>query len=240
VTRQSDRAEVIEHQPQPVLDENLIHHGLLPRTLDRPSRNPHQPLTCEHAVIFGTIELAGRLGGDKLAEVARSVSVWRSHGTEMTSSDDGLKLSDQLCFAAYAVSNAFKSTYKSLLDPHGLTYPQYLVLLVLWGENNLTVSQIGRSLHLDSGTLTPLLKRLEAAGILRRARDPEDERQVRITLTDKGFALKAPVAEARRQAACATGLPLSTLGVLRDEIFKVRESLEAYSDRRVVEQGEKK
>src|ERR687889_1399847 len=97
--------------------------------------------------------------------------------------EDTLKLDSQLCFAAYSVSQAFNRVYKPGLDRVGLTYPQYLVLLVLWEQDDQTVKQIGEQLHLDSGTLTPLLKRLEAAGVVRRSRDPNDERHVRITLT---------------------------------------------------------
>src|ERR687894_2796457 len=95
---------------------------------------------------------------------------------------DTLKLDRQLCFAAYSVSQAFNRVYKPGLDRIGLTYPLYLVLLVLWEQDDQTVNQIGKQLHLDSGTLTPLLKRLEAAGIVRRQRDTQDEWQGRISL----------------------------------------------------------
>src|SRR5919107_6422216 len=106
------------------------------------------------------------------------------------------KLSDELCFATYAAAQAFNRVYKPLLDPLGLTYPQYLVLLVLWEGDNIPVKEIGQRLFLDSGTLTPLLKRLQAAGIVERTRDAEDERQVRITLTQKGRDLRGPVKKA--------------------------------------------
>src|SRR5437764_419499 len=98
---------------------------------------------------------------------------------------DGVKLSAQLCFATYAAAHAFTRLYKPLLEPLKLTYPQYLVMLVLWESDDVTVKEIGQRLFLDSGTLTPLLKRLEAAGIVRRIRDRNDERQVRISLTPK-------------------------------------------------------
>src|SRR3954463_13864789 len=103
---------------------------------------------------------------------------------------DPLQLDNQLCFAVYAAAQAFNATYKPLLEPLGLTYPQYLVMLVLWQEDRLTVSRLGDRLGLDSGPLTPLLKRLETAGLVSRLRDAADERQVRITLTAAGRALK--------------------------------------------------
>ena len=142
--------------------------------------------------------------------------------------EDTLKLDRQLCFAAYSVSQAFNRVYKPGLDRIGLTYPQYLVLLVLWEQDGQTVNQIGKQLHLDSGTLTPMLKRLEAAGIVRRQRDTQDERQVRISLTAKGSGLKEQAAEARRGVACATGLPTGEIQALRDELMRLRDSLNGF------------
>ena len=142
--------------------------------------------------------------------------------------EDTLKLDRQLCFAAYSVSQAFNRVYKPGLDRIGLTYPQYLVLLVLWEQDGQTVNQIGKQLHLDSGTLTPMLKRLEAAGIVRRQRDMQDERQVRISLTAKGSGLKEQAAEARRGVACATGLPAGEIQALRDELMRLRDSLNSF------------
>jgi DNA-binding MarR family transcriptional regulator len=104
--------------------------------------------------------------------------------------DEALKLSNQLCFPLYAAANAVQKAYRPLLAPLGLTYPQYLVMLVLWERDGVSLGDIGRRLHLDSGTLTPLLKRLEAAGIVSRRRSDEDERVVLISLTEKGRALK--------------------------------------------------
>ncbi|MCD7109301.1 MarR family transcriptional regulator [Rhizobium sp. DKSPLA3] len=98
-----------------------------------------------------------------------------------------------LCFAVYSLSHAFNRTYKPLLDRLGLTYPQYLVLLALWQHKVMTVKQIGEQLGLDSGTLSPLLKRLDTAGLVSRTRDRKDERQVNIALTEKGEALQADV-----------------------------------------------
>lgn len=104
---------------------------------------------------------------------------------------DALKLSNQLCFPIYAAANAIQKAYRPHLAPLGLTYPQYLVMLVLWEADGVSLGDIGRRLHLDSGTLTPLLKRLESAGLVTRRRSHEDERVVLIALTEEGRALKA-------------------------------------------------
>src|SRR5882762_4242176 len=101
-----------------------------------------------------------------------------------------LLLGNQLCFAIYSTAHAFNRVYKPLLDRLGLTYPQYLVMLVLWERDGVPVKDIGERLFLDSGTLTPLLKRLEAAQLIKRTRNPADERQVLIALTAQGQALK--------------------------------------------------
>src|SRR5256885_2518157 len=107
-----------------------------------------------------------------------------------TDTPELLRLDNQVCFALYSASLAMTKLYKPLLDGIGLTYPQYLVMLVLWERDGLTVSEIGEQLTLDSGTLTPLLKRLEGANLLERVRDAQDERRVRITLTPQGRALR--------------------------------------------------
>ena len=140
---------------------------------------------------------------------------------------DGLKLSDQLCFVTYSAAQAFTRVYKPLLDPLGLTYPQYLVLLVLWEGDNIPVKDIGQRLFLDSGTLTPLLKRLQAAGIVERTRDVEDERQVRITLTQKGRDLQGPVKKAWDQVVCAVGLQPDEFDVIKAQITRLRDTLHA-------------
>lgn len=106
-------------------------------------------------------------------------------------SAEALKLSNQLCFPIYAAANAIQKAYRPHLKPLGLTYPQYLVMLVLWERDGLALGDIGRRLHLDSGTLTPLLKRLETAGHVTRRRADRDERVVLIGLTEAGRALKA-------------------------------------------------
>jgi len=141
--------------------------------------------------------------------------------------DAALRLGNQLCFAVYAAGHAFNSAYKKLLAPLGLTYPQYLVMLVLWEQDGLTVSAIGVRLGLDSGTLTPLLKRLEAAGLLSRLRDAADERQVRITLTPAGRALKQKAKAIPEKLACASGLSFPDAGALRQALGRLTTELNA-------------
>ncbi|MBB3017943.1 DNA-binding MarR family transcriptional regulator [Microvirga lupini] len=143
----------------------------------------------------------------------------------MTTERGTLALSQHLCFAFYSVSHAFNRAYRQFLDPLGLTYPQYVVLLVLWEQDDLTVKEIGDRLFLDSGTLTPLLKRLESAGHVRRARDKKDERQVRISLTDSGRALQAKAKEIPKQVGCVLGLPLEEIRALTEQVAKLRGRL---------------
>ena len=110
--------------------------------------------------------------------------------TRKNSADAVLQLSNQLCFAVYSTAHAFNRVYKPLLDRLGLTYPQYLVMLVLWERDGVPVKEIGERLFLDSGTLTPLLKRLEAAHLVKRTRSAADERQVLISLTSQGQSMR--------------------------------------------------
>lgn len=138
---------------------------------------------------------------------------------------DGLGLDEQLCFATYAASQAFSRVYRPLLDPLGLTYPQFLVMLVLWAGDDISVSQIGHRLHLDTGTLTPLLKRLERAGFVKRQRNPMDEREVRVSLTRSGRALRSKAAAAREKVACATKLDKRGISELKQLMTKLREDL---------------
>ena len=116
---------------------------------------------------------------------------------------DWLQLDRQLCFALYSASLAMTKLYKPLLAPLKLTYPQYLVMLVLWEADGITVSQLGERVALDSGTLTPLLKRLEASKLVQRLRDSADERRVLLQLTPAGRALKAKAAAVPEAVACA-------------------------------------
>jgi DNA-binding MarR family transcriptional regulator len=141
------------------------------------------------------------------------------------SAKQDLKLSDQLCFALYSTSLAMTKVYKPLLAKLGVTYPQYLVLLVLWENNGLVVSTIGERLYLDSGTLTPLLKRLEAGGLITRQRDAADERRVRIHLTAAGSAMKAEAAIIPGCIAAYSQRDIHDLFSLNQEIKKFRQQL---------------
>ena len=144
--------------------------------------------------------------------------------------DDQPKLGDFLCFAVYSASHAFNRIYKPLLDALGLTYPQYLVMVALWEQDDQTVGALGAKLFLESSTLTPLLKRLEAQGQVTRSRDPRDERQVRVRLTSAGHALKDHAAEVPSCILAASGLDLDNLRRLQTEITALRDSLEAAAD----------
>lgn len=135
-------------------------------------------------------------------------------------------LDQQVCFAVYSTAHAFNRTYKPLLEPLGLTYPQYLVMLALWEEDGLTVKALGEKLGLDSGTLSPLLKRLEQAGRIAKHRDREDERQVLISLTAEGSALQSETGRIMSAIGNAAGCPVSELAELRDRLKALRVSLE--------------
>ncbi|MDB5852961.1 MAG: MarR family transcriptional regulator [Herminiimonas sp.] len=139
--------------------------------------------------------------------------------------DAFLALDNQFCFALYSASLALTKTYKPHLEKLGLTYPQYLVMLVLWQQDRLAVKSIGERLFLDSGTLTPLLKRLESAGFIERNRDPQDERQVVISLTREGRALKRRAADIPRHIIGASGQPQATLVNLRTQLSAIRKEL---------------
>lgn len=139
--------------------------------------------------------------------------------------DSDLELHRQVCFALYSASRSVTALYRPLLDRLGLTYPQYLAMLVLWDRGTVSVRQLGEALQLDSGTLSPLLKRLEAAGLVTRARDPRDERSVQIGLTAAGRDLKREAAAIPRTIAKATGLPPSELARLRDTLHTLTATL---------------
>jgi DNA-binding MarR family transcriptional regulator len=136
-----------------------------------------------------------------------------------------LALDNQFCFALYSASHAVTRTYKPLLDRLGLTYPQYLVMLVLWEQDGILVKDIGARLFLDSGTLTPLLKRLEANGLVERNRDQQDERQVRISLSPAGRTLRTEALPIPEQLLCASGKEAAALGRLRTELSAMRDDL---------------
>lgn len=139
--------------------------------------------------------------------------------------DDLLKIDNFVCFALYSAGHAFTRLYKPLLDPLGLTYPQYLVMTVLWEKDGRTVGEIGEKLLLESSTLTPLLKRLETAGMVRRTRDQDDERVVRIQLTPKGSELKQKAIEIPQAIGCSTNLTIPEVMRLTDDIKALREKL---------------
>lgn len=149
---------------------------------------------------------------------------------EAARSTDPLALDRQLCFALYSASSTFTRLYRPLLDPLGLTYPQYLAMLVLWERSPLTVGEIGGALGLDSATLTPLLKRLEAAGHVSRRRDPGDERRVLVAPTEKGVALKERARQVREALLCKLPLPVSELQLLHDALIKLNRELRASTE----------
>lgn len=119
---------------------------------------------------------------------------------------DNLKIENQICFALYACSKEIIKQYKPLLEPLGLTYTQYIVMLILWERDNITVKELGEPLFLDSGTLTPLLKKLEGQKLIERTRSRGDERYVQIKLTEKGIALKDEAINIPEKMFCSTGL----------------------------------
>jgi DNA-binding MarR family transcriptional regulator len=135
------------------------------------------------------------------------------------------RLDRQLCFALYSSSLVMTKLYKPVLGALGLTYPQYLVLLVLWETDAIGVGELGERLYLDSGTLTPLLKRMEAAGLLARARAAGDERRVIVTLTAAGRAMRRRAEGVPLQVACATGCKLSELSELTTQLQALRANL---------------
>jgi len=141
------------------------------------------------------------------------------------SGDDPLLLDRQVCFPLYAATNLLGRLYGPVLKPLGLTYPQYLVMLVMWEEEPQTVGSLGTRLYLDSGTLTPLLKRMEQAGHISRSRDPEDERRVMIALTEQGRALRAQALHVPE--TIAGGRSAEGLDALRDGVRQLVAMLAA-------------
>ncbi len=141
--------------------------------------------------------------------------------------DPLLSLDNQICFAAYSTAHAFNRVYKPVLDRLGLTYPQYLVMLVLWERDGVPVKQIGERLFLDSGTLTPLLKRLEAAEFVKRSRSTEDERQVLIALTPKGQALREKARAMPEAVLAASACSVAELTAMKDNLTALRDRLNA-------------
>lgn len=147
----------------------------------------------------------------------------------MATKADPLRLDSMLCFALYAAGHAFTRFYKPRLDALDLTYPQYLVFMVLWEADGITVKALGDRLFLDSGTITPLIKRLEARGLLRRQRDEEDERQVRIFLTQEGRGLRAKALAVPLAVGEAVGSDAAASDALRESLHLLRQRLDAGS-----------
>jgi len=148
------------------------------------------------------------------------------------------RLGSMLCFTVYSTAHAFNRAYKPLLDALGLTYPQYLAMFALWEHDDLTVKDVGELLHLDSGTLTPLLKRLEAMGLVRRARDTADERSVRISLTPAGIEMKCRERSVHEGLMGACGQSAEELEAITAQLVRVRDCLDAGA--RLNAAGEKK
>jgi DNA-binding MarR family transcriptional regulator len=142
-----------------------------------------------------------------------------------TEQGSDLKLSEFLCFAIYSANLAFGKVYRPILDELGLTYTQYVTLVALWEENDQTVSGLGEKLFLESNTLTPILKKLEVMGYLERARDPADERQVRIRVTKGGRRLREKAAKAVADLGDACGLTAKDFSRLQGEVVTLRNSL---------------
>lgn len=136
-----------------------------------------------------------------------------------------LKLENQLCFLIYSTNLALNQLYRKLLTPLGITYPQYLVMLVLWEKDEITVSEIGNKLFLESSTLTPILKKLEAIQLVNRTRSKEDERQVIITLSEKGKELKQQAINIPAHILEASSCDMTTLLGLKDQLTQLRTNI---------------
>jgi len=137
-----------------------------------------------------------------------------------------LKLDNQLCFALYSASLAMTKTYKPLLEKLGLTYPQYLIMLILWQQDGLALKDIADKLFTESGALTPVLKRLQEMGLLLRSRSPQSERTLEIRLTEQGRALRHDALLVNQQIASGCGLTLNHMQQLRDQLIDLRQRLQ--------------
>ncbi len=137
-----------------------------------------------------------------------------------------LHLDQQLCFAMYSTSLLMTKIYKPMLDQLGLTYPQYLVMLILWEKDGLALKDIGEQLHIDSGALTPVIKRMEVQGLLTRRRQPENERTLEICLTPAGWALRPAASEVNRNLGMKCGMAEPDIIALRQQLVALRSSLQ--------------
>ncbi|MCX5333669.1 MarR family winged helix-turn-helix transcriptional regulator [Streptomyces sp. NBC_00140] len=147
--------------------------------------------------------------------------------TTLPPTTDWLRLDQQICFSLNAASRAFGGVYRVILKDLGLTYPQYLVMLVLWEHGELPVKKLGEHLRLDSGTLSPLLKRLESAGLVRRERSARDERSVEVRLTEEGVALRERALEVPRRIVAATTFDVDEIRELRARLDELTTALDS-------------
>jgi len=138
---------------------------------------------------------------------------------------DGLKLDNQLCFSLYASSREIIKLYKPYLSKLDLTYTQYITLLVLWEKSEISVKELGEKLYLDSGTLTPLLKKLESKGLIQRKRSEKDERVMIVTLSEKGMKLKEEAVEIPKNVFCATNLNMEEAIALKNNLTKLLDKI---------------
>lgn len=183
------------------------------------------------------LRTALRRGADASAQAGAAVrfrSEVRDNGrvtNEDRTVEGSLLLDDQLCFALYAAQRAVTAAYRPLLDDLGLTYPQYLVLLVLWERGETSVKELARALRLDYGTVSPLLKRLEGAGLVRRERAAGDERSVLVACTGRGEELRERATRVPGALLTTTGLGAQEVARLREELWKLTERADTVADR---------
>ncbi len=155
-----------------------------------------------------------------------------THGRKhQPSTSAPLDLQEFMCFSIYTAGHAFNRVYQPLLSEIGLTYPQFIAMILLWNEDGQTVGELGQKLILQSNTLTPMLKRLESLGFIKRSRDSADERQVRISLTEAGRKLRLRASDIVGSVREATGLPDKQLKELREGVDALREALDSHNSR---------
>ena len=159
---------------------------------------------------------------------ATSSSTRGKRSAQPAAGPESLLLDNQLCFALHSTVLAMNKLYRKLLAHLDLTYPQYLVMMVLWERDGVSLSDIGKRLFLDSATLTPLLKRMETAGLLKRVRAADDERHIVITLTPAGRALRAKATEVPAEVGCALACPVQELEQLKQQLESLRDRMAGY------------
>ncbi|MFJ1302243.1 MarR family winged helix-turn-helix transcriptional regulator [Pseudomonadota bacterium AL_CKDN230030165-1A_HGKHYDSX7] len=159
---------------------------------------------------------------------ATSTPTRGKRGAQPVTGPESLLLDDQLCFALHSTVLAMNKLYRKLLARLDLTYPQYLVMMVLWERDGVSLSDIGKRLFLDSATLTPLLKRMETAGLLKRVRAADDERHIVITLTAAGRALRDKATEVPTEVGCALACPVAELEQLKQQLESLRGRMAGY------------